>query len=81
MKLSLVAFLATISASKVQVQLEASWNSGPLYLEATEFIHSLGDNEKTISFIDKISSTDGLCSMSDGEMLNTIKEGIITLCT
>ena len=42
MKLLLVAFLAAINASKVQVQLEASWNSGPLYLEATEFIHSLG---------------------------------------
>ena len=79
MKLSLVAFLATISASKVQVQLEASWNSGPLYLEATEFIHSLGDNEKTISFIHKISSTEGLCSMSDGEMLNTIKARVFTV--
>ena len=79
MKLSLVAFLATINASKVQVQLEASWNSGPLYLEATEFIHSLGDNEKTISFINKISSTDGLCSMPDGEMLNTIKARVFTV--
>ena len=28
---------------KVSVELEASWNSGPLFLEAAEFIHSLQD--------------------------------------
>ena len=45
-----------------------------MYLEATEFIHSLGDDSKTSKFLDKISATEGLCSMSDDEMLSTIKK-------
>jgi len=75
MWLSLVPLLVTLGhAGEVAVNLEASWNSGPLYLEATEFIHSLGDVDKTVSFVSSISATNGLCSMSDSELLSMIKQ-------
>ena len=59
--------------NKVSVELEANWNSGPLYLEATEFIHSLKNDEVTIEFLKKISSHEGLCSKSNAEILTLIK--------
>jgi len=59
--------------NKVSVELEANWNSGPLYLEATEFIHSLKNDDVTIQFVKKISSHEGLCSKSNSEIITLIK--------
>ena len=67
-----ICFSKTIG--KVSVELEAHWNSGPLFLEATEFIHSLGgsDGQKK-DFLLKISTTEGLCSKDEKETLDLIK--------
>ena len=70
---ALATLVVAKDINKVSVELEANWNSGPLYLEATEFIHSLKNDEVTIQFLKKISSHEGLCSKSNSEILTLIK--------
>ena len=70
---SLATLAVAKDINKVSVELEANWNSGPLYLEATEFIHSLKNDDVTIQFLKKISSHEGLCSKSNAEILTLIK--------
>ena len=70
---ALATLVVAKDINKVSVELEANWNSGPLYLEATEFIHSLKNDDVTIQFLKKISSHEGLCSKSNAEILTLIK--------
>ena len=46
---ALATLVVAKDINKVSVELEANWNSGPLYLEATEFIHSLKNDDVTIN--------------------------------
>ncbi len=70
--LTLVSLATDPSSSKVSINLKAGWQSPPVYVEAIEYIASLGDSDALFKFIEMVSFIPELDQKSDVEIYDTV---------
>ena len=70
--LTLVSSATDPSSSKVSINLKAGWQSPPVYVEAIEYIASLGDSDALFKFIEMVSFIPELDQKSDVEIYDTV---------